>query len=184
LLRTTTNVFSCQAISHIVDAFNGKLVDWLPLFRETIVTELKSLKEELFKDKTTMLKTMLGPPLTMMLIIEGLLSVQQEIEAGILMPPDFIDKPVSKKRKMEQATKLTIGGTSKQKEKLQILVALAEPAMAKPMKGPNNDRRSENSAHLKPYSFTQQETSKILAAAMVPTTNKTVLINTRENDTS
>lgn len=108
LLRTNTNTISCQAIAHIADALNGKLVDWPELFKEIMLTELRGLKEELFKDKTKVLKSMVGPPLTMLLIDEGLLSVQQELEAGILMPPDVIEKPLSKKRKLEQGTELTI----------------------------------------------------------------------------
>lgn len=51
LLRTTANIISYQAIAHITDALNGKPVDWPILFREIILTELKNLKEKLFKDK-------------------------------------------------------------------------------------------------------------------------------------
>ena len=91
---------------HIADALNGKLVDWPILFKEIILTELNSIKEELFKDKATMLKSLIPPPLTMLLIDGGLLTVSQEIEVGILMPNNFIDKPVSKKRKIGPSMEL------------------------------------------------------------------------------
>ena len=98
LLRTTANTISCQTIAHIADALNGKLVDWPALFKEIILTELKNTTEELFKDKTTLLKSMIAPPLTM---LHGALpTVSQEIEADILMSANFIEKPVSDKRKI------------------------------------------------------------------------------------
>lgn len=106
LLRTTANTISCPVVIHITDALNGKQVDWLEIFRDILISELKSIKEELFKDKTTGMKSMIGPPLTMLLIAEGLLTVPQEIEAGILMPADFIERPVSKKRKIGPSMEL------------------------------------------------------------------------------
>ena len=72
---------------HISDALNGKQVDWPEIFREILITKLRTIKEELFKDKTTGLKSMIGPPLTMILIAEGLLPVQQEVEAGVRPNP-------------------------------------------------------------------------------------------------
>ena len=85
LLRTIANTISCQAIAHIADALSGKLVDWPALFWGIILIELKNIKNELFKDKTTMLKSMIGPPLTMLFIDWRLLVVLQEIETCILM---------------------------------------------------------------------------------------------------
>lgn len=137
LLRTTPNTISCQAISQIPDALNGKLVDWRVLFREIILAKLKNIKEELFKDKTTMLKSMLGPPLTMLLMDGGLLIVSQEIEACILMPANFIEKPVSKKRKIGPSVELSLGEPSERKEAPQICVAMATPAITKPKIIPN-----------------------------------------------
>jgi hypothetical protein len=52
---------------------------------------------------------MIGPPLIISLITKGLLTIQQEIEAGILMPTDFIEKPISKNRKMKPSMELTMG---------------------------------------------------------------------------
>lgn len=63
----------------------------------------------------------------MLLIAEGLLIVQQEIEASILIPADLINKPIFIKNKMEPSMKLTKGEPSERKETLQISVAMAEP---------------------------------------------------------
>ena len=83
---------------------------------------------------------MVGPPITMMLMAKGLLSVQQEIEASFLETSIFQDKsiPSSKKRKHDTEMELlgtekgepshTKGNSSKQREKPQILVARMEPA--------------------------------------------------------
>lgn len=64
-----------------------------------MIAELRSVKEELFKDKATGIKPLIGPPLTILLIAEGLLTVQQEIGAGILISSMLESSPVSKKRK-------------------------------------------------------------------------------------
>ena len=139
LLRTNTHSIPCQYIVHITDALNGKPVDWPTVYRELIEAELKNLKHELFKDKSTLLKSMVGPPITMMLMAEGLLSVQQEIEAGFLETSIFQDKsvPSSKKRKHDTVMELlgtekgepshTQGDSSKQGVKPHILVARVEP---------------------------------------------------------
>lgn len=102
LLRTSASTLPCSAISHISDALNGKLVDWPLLFRENLLAELRNIKEGLFKDRTTGLKSMVGPPLTMLLIAEELLTVSQEVQAGILVP-SILEEPgqVTKKRKHE-----------------------------------------------------------------------------------
>lgn len=78
-------------------------MDWLEIFKGLIEAELKYLKEELFKEKSALLKSMVGPPLTMLLMAEGLLTVQQEMEAGFLETSIFQDKtiPENKKRKYE-----------------------------------------------------------------------------------
>jgi hypothetical protein len=182
LLRTNTNTISCQAIAHIADALNGKLVDWPELFKEIILTELRTLKEELFKDKTTVLKSMVGPPLTMLLITEGLLSVQQELEAGILMPPDFIEKPLSKKRKLEPSMELTFGEPSKNKEVPHICVAMATPAIAKPKTNSSIVIDIGDPLEIHPDSFKEKrEILKTLSPTMDPATNKNVLISTMAN---
>ena len=84
-----------------------------------------------------MLKSMLGPPLTMLLMDGGLLIVSQEIEACILMPANFIEKPVSKKRKIGPSVELSLGEPSERKEAPQICVAMATPAITKPKIIPN-----------------------------------------------
>ena len=130
MLRTNANTISCQAIAYITDALNGKIVDWPAIFKENMLIELKSLKEELYKDKTTMLKTMVGPPLTILLLNEGVMSVQQELAAGMLVPSKKLEqKPPNKKRKSEYQLVQTDGASSKQGEQLQILVANIEPAV-------------------------------------------------------
>ena len=101
LLRTSANTISCSAIAHIQDALNGKEVDWPALFSEYIKAELITLKEELYKDKTTNLRTLVGPPVTMLLNSEGLLTIQQELDAGILIPSELTETPACKKRKLE-----------------------------------------------------------------------------------
>jgi hypothetical protein len=117
---------------HIIDALNRKQVDWPEIFRDKLISELKSIKEEVFKDKTTGMKSMIGPPLTMLLIAEGLLIVPQEIEVDILMPADLIEKPIFKKRKIGPSMELTPGQPSKSKKVPQICVAMATPTIAKP----------------------------------------------------
>jgi len=97
LLRTSANTIACTAVLHIQDALNGKEVDWPALLYGYIKTELINLKETLYKDRTTTVRTFVGPPLTMMLINEGLLSVQQELEAGIFMPLDPMENHVRKR---------------------------------------------------------------------------------------
>ena len=190
LLRTNTNTISCQAIAHIADALNGKLVDWPELFKEIMLTELRTLKEELFKDKTTMLKSMVGPPLTMLLIDEGLLSVQQELEAGILMPHDIVEKPNSKKRKLGPSMELTLGEPSKSKEVPHICVAMATPTMATPAI-PEPKANSSividigNPLVIQPDSFKKKtDIPKTLSATMELATNKNVLISTVANGSS
>lgn len=103
LLKTTTHAIPCQYIAHLVDALNGTLVDWPEIFKGIIEVELKCLKEELFKEKSALIKSMVGPTLTMLLMAEGLLIVQQEMDAGFLETSIFQDKlvPETKKRKYE-----------------------------------------------------------------------------------
>ena len=163
LLRTTPSTIPYSTVVHIADALNGKTIDWPALFRENLVAEMKSIKEDLFKDKTTALKTMVGPPLTMLLIADGLLTVHQELDAGILMPQEIIEKPLSKKRKLESTMELTAGKSSQPTKAPQILVAMATPDSIKPM--------------------LIQETPTTLDAAMELTNNKSVLISTVENGT-
>jgi hypothetical protein len=67
-LRTVANIISCPAVMFIADALNGKIVDWPEIFRDNLIAELRSIKEELFKDKSLGIKSMVGPPLTMLLI--------------------------------------------------------------------------------------------------------------------
>jgi hypothetical protein len=52
-------MISCTTISHIQDALNGKEVDWPGLFYEYIKDEFIALKEELYKKKTTTLRTLM-----------------------------------------------------------------------------------------------------------------------------
>ena len=129
LLRTSANTISCTTIVHIQNALNGKEVDWPALFYDHMRMELITLKEELYKDKTTSLRTLIGPPLTMLLISEGFLTIQQEIEAGILMPSVLEEKPTNKKRKYDHD--LEQGNSSKERENPQILVGRMEPIMTK-----------------------------------------------------
>ena len=168
LLRTSTHSIPCQYITHIADALNGKSVDWPAVFREIIETELKNLKHELFKDKSALLKSMVGPPITMLLMDEGLLSVQQEIDAGFLETSVLQDKivPSSKKRKHDTEMELlgtekgepsyTKGNSSTQGEKPQVLVATVEPTVA---------------------------TMELPVARMEPPMHQTVLISTSQNGT-
>lgn len=65
LFRTNANIMSCNAVVHIQDALNGKEVDWPALFCEYIKMELISVKEGLYKEKNTNMRTLVGPPLTM-----------------------------------------------------------------------------------------------------------------------
>lgn len=81
LLRTSANTISCTAILHIHDTLNGGEVDWPTLFYAYIRTEFITLKETLYKDKTTSLRTLVGPPFTMLLINEELLTVQKKLDA-------------------------------------------------------------------------------------------------------
>jgi hypothetical protein len=89
-----------------------------------------TIKEELFKDKTTGMKTIIGPPFTMLLIAEGLLIVQQEVEAGILMPSILESGPVNKK--MKHASKLEPSGTGKGESSLQQAKPDKEVALIQP----------------------------------------------------
>ena len=97
---------------HFADALNDKTIDWPSLFRENLVAEMKNIKEGLFKEKTIRLRTMIGPPLTMLLIADGLLTVHQELDANILMPSNIVEKSLSKKRKLESAMELIAGESS------------------------------------------------------------------------
>jgi hypothetical protein len=152
LLRTNANTIACTAVVHIQDALNGKEVDWPELFYNYLKMELITLKEELYKNKTTTLRTLVGPPLTMLLISEGWLTVQQELEAGILLPPEIVEAPPAKKRKYEDDTIGIVGETS---TKPQILTALAEPirtALSTATDVPNEDiHTSELKAILDSY---------------------------------
>lgn len=127
LFRTNANTISCSAIAHIQDALNGKEVDWLRLFYEYLKAELITLKEELYKDKTTILRTLVGPPITMLLASGGFLTVQQEIGAGMLLPSQLEEKAPNKKRKLEDKMEHTDGNSSKGNP--QILIANMEPAI-------------------------------------------------------
>jgi hypothetical protein len=64
-------------------------------------TELIILKGMLYKDKTISLRTLIGPSLTMLLISEGFLIIQQKIVAGILMPSVLEEKSTNKKKKYD-----------------------------------------------------------------------------------
>jgi hypothetical protein len=178
LLRTSANTIACTGVVHLQDALNGREVDWPALFYGYIKAELVTLKEALYKDKTTTLRTLVGPPLTMILISEGLLTVPQEIEAGILMPSELIEEPSSKKRKTQPAMELTTGETSKTKEPPQILVAMAEPAMPKPKPPPTIIIDLGEPSHDK------QNIAKPVSTAMEPKINKSVLISTMGSGTS
>jgi hypothetical protein len=72
------------------------------------------------------MRTLIGPPLTMWLISDGLLTVQQEIDASILMPSELDERPNNKKRKLEAEMELTQGNSSKGRETPQIMVANVE----------------------------------------------------------
>ena len=126
LLRTSANTIACTAVVHVQDALNGKEVDWLGLFYNYIKMELVTLKEKLHKSKTTALRTPVGPPLTMLLIDKGHLTVQQEIEAGILISPEVTEANPAKKRKIDNGSADT-GETSHRRTEPQILSAMAEP---------------------------------------------------------
>ena len=126
LLRASDNTIVCTAVVHVQDALNGKEVDWPRLFYNYIKMELTTLKEELHKSKTTALRTLMGPPLTMLLIDEGHLTVQHEIEAGILIIPEETEANPAKKRKFDDGSADT-GETPKLRTEPQILSAMAEP---------------------------------------------------------
>ena len=155
---------SCNAIVHIQDALNGKEVDWHALFCEYIKLELILLKEALYKKKGNNIRTLVGPPFTVLLTTNGFLTVQQEIEVGMLV--DFIEKPISKKRKIQPSMELTTGETSKTKEPPQILVAIAGPTMAKPIPTPNIIIDLGNPLHAKPNSSQKQEIPKTFTATI------------------
>lgn len=67
-------------------------MDYSALFSESIKMELISLKKWLYKENGTNMRILVGPHLTMLLTTNGFLTVQQEIEAGMLI--DFIEPPV------------------------------------------------------------------------------------------
>ena len=145
--------------------------------------ELISLKEALYKDRNKGMRTIVGPPLTMLLISDGFLTVQQKIEAGIVMPTELIERPASKKRKMDTKMELTKGEPSERKEAPHILVAIAKPTLTKPRPPPNIVINLGNPLHVKLYSSKKQEIPRTLSAAMKPTLNNSVLISTEHNDT-
>ena len=62
-------------------------------------------------------------------------------------------------------------------------MAIAKPALAKPIPVPNIINDLGNPLHVKSNSSRKQEISKTLSAAKEPTLNKSVLINTEQNDT-
>ena len=127
LLRTSANTITGTTIVHIQDALNGKEVDCPALFHGYIKTELINLKEALYKDKTTSLRTLVGPPLTMLLIHDGFLTVEQELDARVLNPSETVEKHCEKKRKLETQPTHQKGESSKIKEGPQVLSAMAEP---------------------------------------------------------
>ena len=98
LLETSANTILCNAVVHIQNALNGKEVDWHALFCDYIKMELISLKEALYKEKGTNMRTLVGPAITMLLSTDGFLTLQQEIEARMT---DFIEEPILKKRKTQ-----------------------------------------------------------------------------------
>ena len=93
LLRTSANTIACTTVLHIQDALNGKEMDWPALYYEDPKMELTSLKEWLYKDKYLRMQTLVGPPLIIWLISDALLTIQQDIYVGILMPSELEEKP-------------------------------------------------------------------------------------------
>ena len=124
------------------------------------------------------MRILVEPPLTMLLIIDGFITVQQEIEACILMPTDFIEEPVSKKRKTQSSMELFTGRPSEHKEPPQFLVAIAKPI---PLH--DTDIDSGNPLQFKGNSSKQGNPISFITT-IEPTITKNVLINTIENDTS
>lgn len=90
---------------HIQDALNGKEVDWPGLFYGYIKAELITLKEELYKDKTTNLRTVVGPPLTMFFISEGYSLFLKKLRQGYLFLQKLSLHLVRKKENVNQIAK-------------------------------------------------------------------------------
>lgn len=59
--------------------------------------KLITLKNELYKTETTILMIMIGPPLPMLMMSEGVLSVQQKVESGVLIPFELVTTPCIKR---------------------------------------------------------------------------------------
>lgn len=126
-LRIRANTISCSVIAHIQHALNGKEVDWPGLFCDYIKAEFITLEEELYKDKTITLRTLVGSPIIMLLAFDVFLTVQQEIGADMFIPSQLEEKTPNKKKKFENEVEHTKRNSSKKGEKPQILVAKMEP---------------------------------------------------------
>ena len=142
--------------------------------------ELISLKEALYKEKGTNIKTLVGPAITMLLSTDGFLTVQQEIEAGMI---DFTEEPIHKKRKTQTSMELAKGETSKPKKAPEILVARVEPAMAQPMLVPEDPKHLGAPSQVKRDLF-KNVSIPALTAPVQPKVSNNVLVSTMEEDTS
>ena len=115
-LRIRANTISCSVIAHIQHALNGKEVDWPGLFCDYIKAEFITLEEELYKDKTITLRTLVGSPIIMLLAFDVFLTVQQEIGADMFIPSQLEEKTPNKKRNLRMKWN-TQKGTHPKKEK-------------------------------------------------------------------
>lgn len=122
LFRTSANTIACSTIVHVQDAINWKEVDWPTLFNEHMKMELITLKEKLYKVKTTSLRTLIGPPFTMFLISGGFLTIQQK--KGRDIDVFHFRRETIQQKKNEHA--LEQGNSSKEGESPHILVARME----------------------------------------------------------
>lgn len=92
LLRTDASTIPSKFVQRLLNVINGEKVDWREELYDNIRVELLTLHQALFKEETSITRTMVGPHVVILLAVQGHMTVEQESKAGIWDPFKSFEK--------------------------------------------------------------------------------------------
>lgn len=104
LLIIDPSTIPSKIVQELIDVFNGENVDWNFFLYESIRVELLTMHQVLFKEETTVIKTMVGPHVVIFLGVQEHLILQQEGKPRIWDPFRAFEKEEPQQKRIKQET--------------------------------------------------------------------------------
>lgn len=130
LLRTDASTIPSKFVQRLFNVLNGERVDWREELYDNIRVELITLHQGLYKEGSSINRTMVGPHVVILLAVQGHMTVEQESKAGIWDPFKALEREEQQQKRIKSGT-LRGKGSDNDGEKRQNLDEMAGNSKAR-----------------------------------------------------